>query len=66
MLSVLFERNLFICNYLKAVKSGMLFKTNHIFNGKEDTEYCLLKVFPMHVCIIVIENYVLFFEFNDG
>lgn len=60
MLSVLFEHNLFMCNYLKQ------FKTNHILNGKEDTEYFLLKELPMHVCIIVIENYVLFFEFNDG
>ena len=66
MLSVLFECNLFLRNYLKAVQSGMLFKTNHILNGQEGTEYFLLKELPMHICIIVIENYILFFEFNDA
>lgn len=43
MLSVLFEQNLFMCNYLKAVQSGLLFKTNHISNRKEDTEYFLIE-----------------------
>jgi len=39
MLSALSEHNLFMYNYLKAVQSGMLFKTDQIFNGKEDTGY---------------------------